>query len=194
VTGARTWGFGQVEMKTGLTVSGIGHVAVLAWCLVAFAAKPYESIVTESVPVDIISESQFSQLTAGSKNAPQTETPKPLVEKIGEKKPTEDPNSKIVDKKEITSSTDKEPPPPPPEPKQAKQADKKQAEPKRDLIAEALKKDEAKKPEPKKAEAKPPPLPKRPAAACRHRRRTEFFGVAWRSNQSGCTALGERAW
>jgi len=168
-------------MKTGLTISVIGHAAALLWALVSFGAKPYEPAPIDSLPVDIISAADFSTLTAGSKTAPKAEVPKPLVEKVAEPKPVENEAAKVVDKQEIVTASaqaaDPAPEPKPPEPKpapapQAKpeakqpQEAEKKLEPKPDPIAEALKKEEAKKPEPKKEAKvpvpvkKPPPQPK----------------------------------
>ena len=146
-------------MRTGITISTVGHAAALLWGVLTFAASPYKSDTVEAMPIDIISVTDFSKLTAGSKNAPKPETPKPLVEKVGPSKPAEDPTAKVVDTKEIKAATDA-PPPPEPKPKAPAPAEKKQAEPKRDPIADALKKEEAKKPEPKK-EANAPTPPKK---------------------------------
>ncbi len=148
-------------MKAGLTISGVGHAAVLLWGMVAFAAKPYHADSPEPLPVDIITAAEFSTITAGSRNAPKAAEPKPLAEKTGEQKPPDDPTAKVVEKKEVKAAAE-EPPPPMPEPKPPVPVEKKPPEPKRDLIAEALKKDDAKKAE-KKAEAKLPTPPKRPA-------------------------------
>jgi len=167
-------------MKTGLTISAIGHAAVLLWAVVSFGAKPPPALPLDSLPIDIISTAEFSELMAGSKTAPKTPAPKPLVEKIAEPKPVDNPAQKVVDKPEIVTASALMPEAPPepklPEPKpapvpQAKpepkpQEAEKKPEPKTDPIAEALKKDN-KKPEPKKEEAKipvpqkkPPPQPK----------------------------------
>ena len=162
-------------MKVAYTISGIGHAAVLLWSVWSFAAKPLHTPV-EALPVDIVSVSEFTQMTAGNKSAPKTEAAKPLAEKIGEAKPVEDVTAKVVEKKEVQAARE---PPPAPEskpveskpveskPAESKPAEskpeQKQAEAKPDPIAEALAKEEAKKPEPKKAEAKPPPPPKKPA-------------------------------
>ena len=146
-------------MRTGITISTVGHAAALLWGVLTFAASPYKSDTVEAMPIDIISVTDFSKLTAGSKNAPKMETPKPLVEKVGPSRPAEDPTAKVVDSKEIRAATDA-PPPPEPKPKAPAPAEKKQAEPKRDPIADALKKEEAKKPEPKK-EANAPTPPKK---------------------------------
>jgi colicin import membrane protein len=159
-------------MKGGMTISAIGHGAVLVWALVSFA-WPLDVKPVESMAVDVISLDQFSQLTAGAKNAPKTEQAKPLVEKIAEPKPVEDPKAKVVEKKEVVAAAETKPAPEekpkppdpkpaaaPPEPKtEAKAPDKKEPEQKVDPIAEALKKDDAKKPD-KKAETKPEPVQK----------------------------------
>lgn len=149
------------EMRTGLTISAIGHLALLAWALITFVAKPFDSKVAEALPIDVISTEQFSQVTAGQKTAKKVEQQKPLVEKVAEAKPVETPTPKVAEKKkEIQAAA--EPPPPAPEQKPEKQ-DKKAAESKADPIAEALKKDEAKPLPEKKAEAKPPlPQKKQP--------------------------------
>jgi hypothetical protein len=161
-------------MRTGVTISTVGHAAALLWGVLTFVATPYKTETREAMPIDLISASDFSQLTAGSRNAPKSETAKPIAEKVGERKIADDPTAKVVDTKEIKAATDAPPPlpePKPPVPVEKKPApaekqpapvvEKKQAEPKRDLIAEALKKEEARKPEPKK-EAKPPPTPAKP--------------------------------
>jgi outer membrane biosynthesis protein TonB len=151
-------------MKVGLTISIVLHAAAMLWGLISFSAKPLEAKPTESLPVDIVSATEFTQLMAGNKTAPKAEKPKPLVEKVDEPKPAKDLNAK-VDTKELEASKE-EPPPPPPlaEPKVAEQKpDKKQPEPKIDPLAEQMKKE---KEEAKKvAEAKPkvPTPPRRPA-------------------------------
>jgi outer membrane biosynthesis protein TonB len=143
-------------MRTGVTISSIGHAAILAWSVLTFAAKPNEAKPIAAMPVDIISASELSQMTAGARTAAKVETPMPLVDKIGEVKPPDDPIAKVA-ATEIKAATDV---PPVPAVKPPTPAPKTPAEPKRDLIAEALKKEAAKKPEPKKAEAKAPALPK----------------------------------
>jgi colicin import membrane protein len=145
-------------------VSFIVHVVVLTWGMITFAAKPIPHNPNEAMPIDIISVTDFSQLTAGARNAPMAETPKPVAEKIAEPKPVDDPNAKI-EKKVVNAATDQ--PPPMPEPRPPAPPEKKQSEPKRDLIADAIKKDlakksEPKKSEPKKAETKAPPKKEQP--------------------------------
>jgi colicin import membrane protein len=116
----------------------------------------------EALPVDIVSVAEFTKMTAGSKSAPQTEAPKPLVEKVAEAKPVEDPTAKVVEDKEVKAARE-EPPAAQPKPAEAKPEDKKPTETKPDQIAEVLAKQENKKPEPKRAEAKAPTPPKKPA-------------------------------
>lgn len=147
------------RMRTGLTISTVGHAALLFWGLIAFVAKPFDSAPAISMPIDVISADQFSKITKGQQDAKKADIPKPLVEKQADPTPTEAPKAKISEKKEVVAA--KEEAPPPPESKPEKQ-DKK-AEPKADPIAEALKKDEQqKKPEEKKAESKPAPTPPAP--------------------------------
>jgi len=134
------------RMSPGLAISAVGHLVVLAvlvviWLITLFSTK------TESTPaiaVDMISDSQLSQIMAGVKTAPQAEAPKPIVDKIGEASPpVKDPVPKVSDKPEIAPSA-AVPPPPPPEPKVEKaEAKPEKAEPKVDEIAEALKREQS---------------------------------------------------
>src|SRR5262245_39289114 len=124
------------------------HVIVLGWGALTFAARPLQSDMSP-MPIDIISVSEFTELTAGTRNAPKQQPAKPVADQLGAPKAPDDPAAKIA-KTEVHAATDKVAPPPestPPTP------EKKQSEPQRDLIAEAIKKDLA-KPEPKKAEQK----------------------------------------
>ena len=147
-------------MKVAYAISGIGHAAVLLWSVWSLAARPLPVPPNEALPVDIVSVSDFTQMTAGAKNAPKAETQKPLVEKVAEANPVEDVTAKITEKKEVKAARESAPAPEA-KPAEAK-PEKKQAEVKPDPIAEALAKEDAKTPEPKKADAKPTP-PKKPA-------------------------------
>ena len=141
-------------------MSGVGHAAVVLWSIWSLSARPLPAVPSEALPVDIVSVSEFTQMTAGNKSAPKAEPQKPLVEKIAEANPVDDPAAKVVEKKEVKAARE---PPPAPEAKPAEpEPEKKQAEAPPDPIADALAKDEAKKPEPKKADAKPPTPPKKP--------------------------------
>jgi len=164
-------------MKAGWTISAIGHVAVLTWGLVSFVGKVPPPRPPSEFFDDVISDAELSQITQGARSAKPTEPVKPLVEKVAEAKPTENPNAKVVDKPEIAPTAEQvqpapeqkkpepkkaepKPPEPKPEPKQAFAKEEPKETPKPDPIAEALKKDETKKPE-KKAET-PKPEPKKP--------------------------------
>ena len=137
-------------MKSSVTISTLGHAAFLAWGLISFSAKPFDAATAEALPVDVISSSEFSQMTAGIKTAPKAEAPKPLVEKVApDPKPVKDPAPKVSEKPEIEAAkADAAPPVPQVKP----QPEAKPEEKKPDEIAEALKKEVV----------KPPPAPKKP--------------------------------
>ena len=143
------------EMKTGLTISALVHAALLLWGIVSFAARPLEAKPNDAMPVDIISDKQFSEITKGVKNGAKDAPLAPLVEKIGEPKPVEDSSAKITEKK-VLDAAKAEPPPPAQEqaPKPAETRLEKKEPPKVDAIAETLKKEEAKKKAEDKAKAK----------------------------------------
>lgn len=155
-------------MRTGYTISTLGHGLLLAWALFAFHASPYNFSAVESVSADVISERDFSALVNGMKTAKQIEKPMPVVDKLGEPKGiVKEVVAKVSDKPEIAPVEAS--PPPQPKPIESKSADAKQPdrsqpdpkpaaakpEPEPDPIAEALKKEEAKRKEDaKKEEAK----------------------------------------
>jgi outer membrane biosynthesis protein TonB len=146
-------------MRTAYAMSGVGHAAVLLWSIWSLSARPLPAVPSEALPVDIVSVSEFTQMTAGNKSAPKAEPQKPLVEKIAEAKPVDDPAAKVVEKKEVNAARE---PPPALDAKPAEsKPEQKKAEAKPDPAADAPAKQEAKKPEPKKAEVKPqvPPKP-----------------------------------
>jgi outer membrane biosynthesis protein TonB len=148
-------------MRTAYAMSAMGHAAVLLWSIWSLAAKPLPAPPGEALPVDIVSVSEFTQLTAGNKSAPKVEPQKPLVEKVAEANPVENPADKVVEKKEVKAARE---PPPAPETKPAEsKPEQKQVETKPDQIADALAKEEAKPSEPKKAEARTPMPPRKPA-------------------------------
>ena len=97
-------------MRTGLTISGAAHVGVLLWSVLTFAAQPFEVPPVDALPIDIISTTEFTQMTNGAKNADQREKPKPVAEKIAEATPAPDPLAKL-DKKEVKAATDTPPVP-----------------------------------------------------------------------------------
>jgi len=144
-------------MKRSLIISGMGHAAVLAWGLVAFAAKPNDAPPAEPLPVEFISATDYSQLAKGVTNALKPlEKAKPLADKAGEPKPVKELAPKVVDRPEVRTNAAAAPPAKPEparEPKAAEKTEKpKEAKRKPDQIAEELKKEEAKK-RPKKPPA-----------------------------------------
>jgi outer membrane biosynthesis protein TonB len=139
-------------------MSGVGHAAVLLWSIWSLSARPLPAVPSEALPVDIVSVSEFTQMTAGNKSAPKAEPQKPLVEKVAEANPVDDPAAKVVEKKEVQAA--REPPPAPDSKPAESKPEQKKAEAKPDPAADAPAKQEAKKPEPKKADAKPPVPPK----------------------------------
>lgn len=145
--------FKSFEMKTGLTISAIVHLGLLLWGVISFAARPLEAKPTDALPVDIISTKEFSQITAGVKNAPKVETPKPVVDKVGEQKPAEELKPKVEPKPEIKSASAEPPSEPEPKPPETKPEKKPPPKPKVDPIAEALKKEEQRKAAEAKAKA-----------------------------------------
>jgi len=169
----------KVKVDKTLVASIALHVLVIGWGLVSFSSRAFESV-TESIPVEFVTDDQLSKLAAGAK-AGKKENTKPLVEKVAEARPVDDAVGKISQKQPIVTDAapdpvpkpqekpvEKKPDPPKPvtenKPKEApKPIEKKPDPPKVDPIAEALKKEESKKPAPK-AEAKatpPPPVKKR---------------------------------
>jgi len=143
------------EMKTGLAISALCHAALLVWGLLSFAAKPLEAKPNDALPVDIISDKQFSEITKGVKDGAKDKPPAALAEKIDTKKTVEESRAKVTEKK-VLDATKAEPPPPaeqqPPTPSETKL--EKKEPPKIDPIAETLKKEEAKKKAEDRAKAK----------------------------------------
>jgi outer membrane biosynthesis protein TonB len=147
-------------MRTGLAISGAAHAAVLLLSVLTLVARPYHVDSTQALPIDVISTTEFSQITNGAKNAPPVEKPKPVAEKVGPPTPPPDDALAKLSNKEVKAATDVPPAPErkPPEPK-AKKPPQPQASV--DQIADVLKKDEDKKPDPKKPDPKPPTPPKK---------------------------------
>jgi outer membrane biosynthesis protein TonB len=141
-------------MRQATAISAGLHAAVLLWATLSFSGKTFDVTPAESLPVDLVSEKDFSEMTKGVKDARKVETPKPLVEKKAEEppKPVEDSKAKITEKKEIQAAKEIAPPP---EPQQTKP----------DPIAEKLKQPDEPKQQtqldqplpPKRPPIKPPP-------------------------------------
>jgi outer membrane biosynthesis protein TonB len=134
-------------MRKATAISAGLHAAVLLWATLSFSGKTFDVTPAESLPVDFISEKDFSELTKGVKDAPKVETPKPLVEKKAEEppKPIEEAKPKVTEKKELQAAKETAPPPEPQPPKP-------------DTIAEKLKQQD----EPKQTKVDQPLPPKKP--------------------------------
>jgi len=137
-----------MEFRVATAVSGGLHAAVLLWAVISFSTRPLEATPVDSLPVDLISAKDFSEMTKGVKEAPKpVEKPKPLVQKIDEPKPVDEPAPKLSEKQEIKTAQEKPP----------------QPQTKPDPIADKLKKVDDKPQQEAKNEplpSKKPPLPK----------------------------------
>jgi colicin import membrane protein len=85
------WARGKINWREpGVAVSAGAHVALLAATLIAFADTKKFDDVAEAIPVEMISDQQFSQITKGEKTAKQVQ-PKQKADKVAdvtETKPT----------------------------------------------------------------------------------------------------------
>jgi outer membrane biosynthesis protein TonB len=125
-------------MRKATAISAGLHAAVLLWATLSFSGKTFDVTPAESLPVDLVSEKDFSQMTKGVKDAPKVETPKPLVEKKAEEppKPVEDSKAKITEKKEVQAVKEIAPPPEPPQPDPIAEKLKQRDEPKQQTKVE----------------------------------------------------------
>jgi len=144
-------------MRAGLVSSAAIHVGLIGFMAISFASPSPFQPPAESMPIDIISDAEMTKMMAGKKDAPKVEAPKPVVEKVGEKKTPENLEAKVTDKPEVKAANEPAPPPPPPPDVKPPEPAPKQAEakptptPPTPKDAESL---QAKPPEPKKEEAK----------------------------------------
>jgi colicin import membrane protein len=140
----------QSETKSAIASAAL-HAGVLGFALLTFSGAARDATPPPSMPIDLVSTEEFSKLTKGAKDAPKTETSKPLVEKQGEEKPVEEQKPKPVEKKpDVQAARDPTPPP----------AEEKKPDP----IAEKIKEEPkpvAEKPPEKKVEL-PPQKPQPP--------------------------------
>ena len=135
-----------MQMRMASAISTGLHVAVLLWALVSFSGKTFEVTPAESLPVDLVSEKDFSEMTKGAKDAPKAEKPKPFIEKIDTPKAPDDPAAKLTEKKEIKATEQK--------------VAESQPQTKPDPIAEKLKKQDDQK-EQAKTDLLPPKKPEK---------------------------------
>ena len=158
-------------MRKAAAISAGLHAAVLLWATLSFSGRNMDATPAEALPIDLVSDSQFTQLTKGAKDAEKKPDLKPLVEKIAPEKTADEIKPAVTEKQEVQASVPKQAAPPPLQPEQ-KPAEKKEtkaaekpvpvAEDKTDAIADQLKKEETKKEakvEPKPMPPKKPPVP-----------------------------------
>ncbi|WP_194164694.1 cell envelope integrity protein TolA [Microvirga thermotolerans] len=138
--------------EPGLWVSGATHAALLAAALFGISIARELPEAQEGIPVEVITDNQFSQVTKGEKTAktvlPQ---PKPRAERVAEKTELRDPGEdkrdapappkrpeemKVADKEEPVTAQPP-PPPPPPKPAQAQAEEKAKALEEEKKLAEA---------------------------------------------------------
>src|SRR5690242_20802995 len=103
------------RMETSLAISAIGHLTVLVVLVFGwlFALPSTRTESTPAIAVDMISDSELSQIMAGIKTAPRAPAPKPIVDMLGEQSPpVKDPTPKVSDKPEIMPSAATPPPAP----------------------------------------------------------------------------------
>ncbi|AXK81013.1 protein TolA [Pseudolabrys taiwanensis] len=173
-----------MQMKTASMISTGLHAAVLLFAVVSFSGKNLEATPVESMPVDMISEKEFSQITKGIKDAPKpVEKPKPLVEKIApEVKPVEESKPKVVENKPEVKATQSKAEPPPPEKQEVKEqkpVEKKETKPEQPPAPVAKDKADPIADKIKEAKNEPKPLPpKRPQPPQKHEPKFDVNKIA----------------
>ncbi len=138
--------------EPGLWVSGAAHAAMLGAAIFAFSAPQFPEA-QEGIPVEVITDNQFSQITKGEESAKAVqETPKPRVDRVAETRQPRDPGEAQkdtpapprrppemkVDEREVEAAA----PPLPPRPDAREEARREEA--RREEAARAAKAAEAK--------------------------------------------------
>lgn len=134
--------------RPGVWLSGAVHAAVLVAGLVAFSVEKLPEAI-EGIPVEVITDNQFSQITRGETAPTVQPNPQPRVDRQAETRVEKPPGQEKQDA-----------PAPPKRPADIKLADE-EVEP----APMPPKKPEIAKPEIAKAETPPPPPPARPDTA-----------------------------
>ena len=144
-----------MQMRTASAISTGLHVLAIGFVIVSFSGKAMNATPVESMPVDLISDKDFSQITKGVKDAPKpNDKPKPLVEKKSRRRTRSRTSKPKVSRQaggEGDAARSEPPPPEQPQPKprskpRRKRRSREAAGPDRrakaDPIAEKIKKDE----------------------------------------------------
>jgi colicin import membrane protein len=140
------------KAEPGVWVSGVAHAAVLAAGLFAMTTTSFPPA-DEGIPVEVITDNQFSEITRGEKTAKEvTANPNPRVDRVAEKQEQRDPGEAARDvpapptrpaEMKVAEEEAAAPPPPPARPEPTPPEP-----PKR----EAVKTPESPKPDPKREE------------------------------------------
>ncbi|WP_442000241.1 cell envelope integrity protein TolA [Microvirga sp. 2TAF3] len=157
--------------EPGFWVSGTTHVVLLAAAMVGLSSVSEFPEAQEGIPVEVITDNQFSQITKGEQTAKTVlPAPKPRADRAADKTELRDPGEdkrdapappkrpeemKVADKEEPVAAQPP-PPPPPPKPSQAEAEAKAKAEEEKKLAeakAEAEAIERAKAAEKAKVEA-----------------------------------------
>jgi len=152
-------------MKPGMTISCVCHAVALGFAVVAISAQPMNSPPMETLPVQFISEKDFSQMTKGVKNAPQLKIPdmKPLADKVDAEKTVDQFAPKAANKPTITTDSSKSTPAPDTPKSDIKAATKSDTKP--DTKAETKADPKPDQKPDAKADPKPDPKPEQKQAA-----------------------------
>jgi colicin import membrane protein len=138
-----------------MIMSGVAHAALLIYAAIGFtSAKAYDPH-KEALPVEVVSLSEFDQLTKGNQHAKEKELNKVQAKKVAAVDakpvaPAPEAREDVLAPPPAPEPEAAEPPPPKPEQKPAEAPPPPPPEP-------------APTPEPKKAEAEPKPAPPTPA-------------------------------
>lgn len=98
-------------MRVALSVSSVLHAGIIAWGLIALPdIDPYESTPQPSLPVDLVSITEFTQITAGTRDGDKEIPPAP-PEPVEEAKPADQP--KPEPKPDVATAPAPEPEPEP---------------------------------------------------------------------------------
>lgn len=102
-------------MRVALSVSTVGHAAILAWGMIAMPnVDPYESTPQPPLPIDLVSITEFTQITAGTRDGDkeiEPAPPKPVEEAKPVEQPKPDPNPKAEAKVAPAPAPEPEPVP-----------------------------------------------------------------------------------
>lgn len=101
-------------MRAGLTISSAFHAAILGWGLIVFTSpRILEAPPVDSIPIDLVSISEFTKVNAGKKSPEKTPEPIKQVEKTDAPKTIEDLYRPIKEKEVKAAPPPKEAAPPP---------------------------------------------------------------------------------